>query len=84
MKDDDAQNGLLNRPQAAALLGVALRTIDELISDGSLKCVRIRRVVRFRRKSIEDFIEANETAVKPKRRRVKSTLQTSTEAAAGQ
>lgn len=61
---------LLNRAQAAAHLGVALRTIDELISNGSLRCVRIGRSVRFRAVSLEEFIEANETAGKPSRRRV--------------
>lgn len=62
---------LLNRAQAAAQLGVALRTIDELISNGSLKVVRIGRAVRFRPESLQDFIEANESAGKPNRRRVK-------------
>lgn len=62
---------LLNRAQAATYLGVALRTIDELIRTGSLPCVRIGRSVRFRPASLEDFIEANETSAKPNRRRVK-------------
>jgi excisionase family DNA binding protein len=61
---------LLNRAQAAAYLGVALRTIDELISKGSLACVRIGRSVRFRESALADFVEANETRVTPKRRRV--------------
>ena len=62
---------LLNRAQAAALLGVALRTIDELLANGSLKCVRIGRSVRFRQTTLEDFIEANETAATKQRRRAK-------------
>lgn len=69
-QDNDARNGLLNRPQAAAFLGVAMRTLDEQTANGSLKVVRIGRAVRFRPATLEDFIEANETAANPKRRRV--------------
>lgn len=62
---------ILNRIGAAEYLGISLRTIDELISNGSLRVVRIGRSVRFRAESLEEFLEANETAGKPSRRRAK-------------
>lgn len=59
----------MNRAQAAAYLGVALRTVDELISQGSIGVVRIGRAVRFKPSALDDFIDANESTIRPKRRR---------------
>lgn len=65
MQENDS---LLNRPQSAAVLNVSLRTFDERVAKGDIPCVRIGRACRFRRSSLEYFIEANETRLTPKRR----------------
>lgn len=70
MREQQNLKTLRNRIGAAEYLGISLRTIDELISNGSLRCVRIGRAVRFSESALADFVEANETRVTPKRRRV--------------
>lgn len=57
---------LLDRQTAASLLGVSLRTIDNLISSGDLAAVHIGRAVRLRPSAIDYFIEANETRANPR------------------
>lgn len=52
---------LLTRQQAAASLGVALRTLDTLAAKGELPFVKIGRAVRFRPSALESFVDANET-----------------------
>lgn len=52
---------LLNRAQAAAFLGVALRTLDTLTAKGEIPVVSIGRSRRFRASSLEYFVEANES-----------------------
>lgn len=71
MQDPPTLKKLLDRHEAADFLGVSVRTIDEQTSNGSLKCVRIGRSVRFRPATLESYTEANESAVPNKRRRVK-------------
>jgi excisionase family DNA binding protein len=61
---------LLNRPEAADYLNIALRTLDEKTAIGEISVCRIGRAVRYRAAALDDFIEANETRVTPKRRRV--------------
>ena len=60
---------LLNRPQSAALLAVSLRTFDERVANGEIPCVKIGRSSRFRRVSLEAYIEACETRLSPSRRK---------------
>jgi len=69
---------LLNRSEAAEILNVSLRNLDERTARGEIRVVRVGRSVRYKRESLEDFIEANETAVKPNRRRAR--VETPTEA----
>jgi excisionase family DNA binding protein len=57
---------LLDRHQAAAQLGVSLRTIDNLISSGDLSAIHIGRAVRIRPSALEYFCEANESRRNPK------------------
>lgn len=59
---------LLTRPQSAAVLNISIRTFDERVAKGDIQCVRIGRAVRFRRSSLDYFIEANESRLTPKRR----------------
>ena len=72
MDSTTQQKRLLDRPQAAAYLCIALRTLDEQTASGSLACVRIGRAVRFKPSALDDFIDANETRIAPKRRRSKA------------
>jgi len=65
----DTVSPLLNRPQAAAYLNIGLRTIDEQTAKGAIASVHIGRSVRYRTAALDDFIEANESRVQPKRRR---------------
>ncbi len=51
---------LLTRKEAAKILCVSLRTVDELISNGGILVVRIGRSVRIRLSTLERFIEAKE------------------------
>jgi excisionase family DNA binding protein len=62
---------LLNRPEAADYLNIALRTLDEKTAIGEISVCRIGRAVRYRAAALDDFIEANETRIAPKRRRAK-------------
>ena len=59
---------LLTRQEAAAMLGIGLRTIDTLIASGDLPCVRIRRSVRLRPSALELFIESREMRRNPRQR----------------
>ena len=72
MRDQPNLKKLLDRHEAAEFLGVSVRTIDEQTANGSLKCVRIGRAVRFRPETLDSYTEANESAIPPKRRRVKA------------
>jgi excisionase family DNA binding protein len=62
-------NTLLTRPEAAALLNVALRTVDALIATGDVPCVRIGRAIRFRPAALQMFVEASESRRNPRRAR---------------
>ena len=57
---------LLTRQQAAASLGVSLRTIDNLATSGDLPTIRIGAAVRIRPSALEYFCEAHESS-KPRR-----------------
>jgi len=57
---------LLDRHQAAAQLGVSLRTIDNLIASGDLAAIHIGRSVRLRQSALEYFCEAHESRRNPK------------------
>jgi len=48
---------LLTRKEVAELLNISLRHLDTLVASRELVPIRIGRSVRFRPKSIEDFIE---------------------------
>lgn len=48
---------LLNRAAVAAALAVSIRTVDNLISNGSLKVVRLGKSVRVRQEDIEALLE---------------------------
>jgi excisionase family DNA binding protein len=60
---------LLTRLDAAGILNVSLRTIDEKIASGDIPVVRIGRSVRIRPETLELFVNANETRVNFRRRR---------------
>lgn len=62
------RSGLLNRGEAAQLLGIGLRTLDQLLADGEIPVVRIGSSVRIRPTAIDYFCEARETRLDPKRR----------------
>ena len=47
---------LLTRDEAAALLGVSVRTIARLVSTGRLPQVRVERLARFRVSDLEAFV----------------------------
>ena len=51
---------LLSSPQAAKLLGISPRKLWELANCGEIPCVRIGRCLRFRTKSLEEWIEKQE------------------------
>lgn len=55
-----AHTSLLTRKDAAKILCVSLRTVDELIANGGILVVRINKCVRFRLSTLERFIEAKE------------------------
>lgn len=59
---------LLNRKEAGTILGVSLRTIDELVSSGDLPVVRLGRSVRIRPSAIDYLIEARETRANPRKK----------------
>ena len=59
---------LYDRHQAAARLAISLRTLDQLLADGALACVRIGRAVRFRPSTLESFVEKTECRLSNKRR----------------
>lgn len=48
---------LLDKPQAARLLGVCERTVDNLRADGKLRAVRVRNRVLFDPGDLAHFIE---------------------------
>jgi excisionase family DNA binding protein len=60
---------LLNRREAGTLLGVSLRTVDELISTGDIPVVRLGRSVRIRPSALDYLIEARESRVNPRKTR---------------
>jgi excisionase family DNA binding protein len=50
---------LLDTPAAARRLGVGKRTVQELVADRKLACVKIGRAVRFDPADLAAFVEAN-------------------------
>lgn len=56
-----ASEALLGRADAAKLLGVSVRTVDTLISNGDLPAVRIGKAVRIRPSALDYLVEARET-----------------------
>lgn len=49
------------------MLGVSLRTVDELISKGDIPVVRFGRSVRIRISAIDCLVEARETRANPRK-----------------
>jgi excisionase family DNA binding protein len=64
-----AMQPLLTRLDAAGILNVSLRTIDEKIASGDIPVIRIGRSVRIRPEALERFVDANETRINFRRRR---------------
>lgn len=58
---------LISRAEAAQALGICLRSLDELVSKGDLKVIRIGASVRIRPSALEDFCEARESRNNPRR-----------------
>lgn len=50
---------LLDTPAAARRLGVGKRTVQELVADRKLACIKIGRAVRFDPADLAAFVEAN-------------------------
>ena len=49
---------LINRKDAAQILGVSVQTLDRLRAKGELKGGRIGDLVKFSEQEIQDFIES--------------------------
>jgi excisionase family DNA binding protein len=58
---------LVTRHEAAAALGISVRTMDDLISKGEVPVVRVGRSVRIRPSALDYFVEARETHAKRRR-----------------
>jgi excisionase family DNA binding protein len=56
-----AEKILLSRREAAAVLSISLRTIDNMVSAGTIPVVRINRRILFRRLALEAWAEQRET-----------------------
>jgi excisionase family DNA binding protein len=66
MESNQATHGgtipaLYDRFEAAARLGVSVRTLDWQLANGGLAYVKIGKSVRIRPAALDDFIQANET-----------------------
>lgn len=61
------QPGLLSIDEAAAFLGVSVRSVKRLIAERRLEFIRVGRSIRFRLSGLERFAERN--AVAPINRR---------------
>ena len=48
---------VMNRDEAAEYLRVSVASIDNWITEGSLKCARIGRSVRIRKEWLDEYIE---------------------------
>jgi excisionase family DNA binding protein len=57
-----ATDRLLNSAEAAILLNVSKRLVEELARRGELPHVRIGRFIRFRRETLNRWIEEREQA----------------------
>jgi excisionase family DNA binding protein len=62
------ESPLLTRPQAAAYLNISQRTLDEQAARGNIRTVKIGRSVRFRKKTLDEFIEIKEDRPRRKNR----------------
>lgn len=56
MQDADPEEWF-GTPAAARYLGVALRTVYALIDDGAFPAYRHRRVIRIRRRDLDEYLE---------------------------
>jgi excisionase family DNA binding protein len=56
----DELDRLLTYAEAAKVLGVCQRTVWQLVRDGELPAVRVRRAIRIRRRSLLAYISARE------------------------
>jgi len=56
MLDEQSNNLLESRQNAARLLGISLRKLELLIAERTLKTVRIGRRVLVPRRVLEDFV----------------------------
>ena len=59
--NEQRENNLLTRKEAAARLGISLRHIDTQIAKGDLPCINIGRSVRLRPSTLELFVKSRET-----------------------
>lgn len=50
---------LLNTLAAARFLGMGKRTVQELVAERKLACIKIKRAVRFDPADLRAFVEAN-------------------------
>lgn len=57
---------LLRREEVASILGVHPATVDRMVKRGDLPVVRWGQTVRFRRRDVDDFVDAHlERAERP-------------------
>jgi excisionase family DNA binding protein len=54
-KGDMAEDGLVTRPGLAAALQVSVCTVDRMVTNGDIPCIRVRGRVRF---CLADVVEA--------------------------
>lgn len=52
----DAQRHLLFRREAAAMLGVSMRTLDQWIADGKIQPTRLGRLVKIHRNEVDRIV----------------------------
>ena len=56
---------LYSKRETAEMMGVSVRTIDNLIAVKELRCIRLGRSVRFRMTDIESFLRRDHVTSKP-------------------
>ncbi len=56
-KNGDTRQVLISKREAARAIGICERTLDSMVRDRIVRCVRIGRRVMFRPESLEEFAQ---------------------------